>query len=117
MPLSCGSALINRGAPFPIYKANLGAPSSQGRTLSYLSGNFGRALINRGAPFSISKATLGAPFSQVLALSYLSGNFGSALLTGARPFQSRSNFGRALTNRGKYSSILLDKLKHTLSHL
>jgi hypothetical protein len=105
MPLSFGRALINRGAPFPIKQSKLGVPSSQGHSLSYLSGKVERALptgahpflhirqswghpSNRGAPFPICQAKLGGPFQQGCALSYLPGKVGHALPTGARPFLS-----------------------------
>jgi hypothetical protein len=61
MPLSFGRALINKGAPFPFYQANLNAPFSQGRALSNLSGKLGCALLTgarpspRGAPFPINQ--------------------------------------------------------------
>ncbi len=98
MPHSFGRALINKGAPFPIYQANLGAPFTQGHA----------PFTQGGAPFTQGRALLpgarpsprGAPFSQGCALFNLS-----------------SSFECALTNRGAHSSILLGKLKHTLSHL
>jgi hypothetical protein len=39
------------GTPFPINQAKMGAPSSQGRTLSYQSGKIGHALLTRARPF------------------------------------------------------------------
>ncbi len=63
-----------RGAPFSIYKANLGAPFSQGRALSNLSRKPRCPLLTgarpspKGAPFPICQANLGAPSSQGRAL-------------------------------------------------
>jgi hypothetical protein len=74
------SALINRGAPFPIYQANLGGPFSQGCARSNLSGNFWRTLLPGVRP-----SPRGVLFSQGHALSNLSGKLGRALLTGAHP--------------------------------